>query len=299
MSATADNQGEPITEEGLAALKAELGSLETVARREIAERILVARGHGDLKENAEYHAAKEDQAHLETRILRLRQRLRNAVVTDAVETGNTMGFARSRRDPRPRDRRAAPMDDRRRRRSRPRRRQALRRVPRRQGAAQPARRRHGRSSTPPAAPAASASNASSRTRQAGQPQEPCGAPGTAIAPESVRRAARAPGPDAARVHAWRRVRRAVRGTLAWPEPTPHQPRREARVPRPARRTRSPRRNAQAGNTKTPPAQAPDGVCTTEGTGGDLLSQALAGQVPSALRGLTALFGKGRGVSPSL
>jgi transcription elongation factor GreA len=94
MSTTADNQGEPITEEGLVALKAELGELETVARREIAERILVARGHGDLKENAEYHAAKEDQAHLETRILRLRHRLRNAVVTDAVATGNTMGFAR-------------------------------------------------------------------------------------------------------------------------------------------------------------------------------------------------------------
>jgi transcription elongation factor GreA len=94
MSTTADPQGEPITEEGLAALKAELGQLETVARREMAERILVARGHGDLKENAEYHAAKEDQAHLETRILRLRTRLRNAVVTDAVETGNTMGFAR-------------------------------------------------------------------------------------------------------------------------------------------------------------------------------------------------------------
>jgi hypothetical protein len=42
----------------------------------------------------------------------------------------------------------------------------------------------------------------------------------------------------------------------------------------------------------------DGVLGGEKTGGDLLSQALAGQVPSALRGLTALFGKGRGVSPS-
>jgi transcription elongation factor GreA len=94
MSTTADNQGEPITQAGLTALKSELGDLETVARREIAERILVARGHGDLKENAEYHAAKEDQAHLETRILRLRERLRNAVVVDKVEGGNTMAFAR-------------------------------------------------------------------------------------------------------------------------------------------------------------------------------------------------------------
>ena len=94
MSASAENYGEPITEGGLAALKAELGELETVARRDIAQRILVARGHGDLKENAEYHAAKEDQAHLETRIQRLRDRLRNAVVVDTVQGGNTMAFAR-------------------------------------------------------------------------------------------------------------------------------------------------------------------------------------------------------------
>jgi transcription elongation factor GreA len=94
MSATADNQGDPITEAGLAALKSELGELETTARREMAERILTARGHGDLKENAEYHAAKEDQAHLETRIQRLRDRLRNAVVVDTVRGGNTMAFAR-------------------------------------------------------------------------------------------------------------------------------------------------------------------------------------------------------------
>jgi transcription elongation factor GreA len=94
-----DNDGEPITEEGLAALKAEIGELETVARRDIAARILTARGHGDLKENAEYHAAKEDQAHLETRILRLRQRLRKSVVvdvaTEAATAGSTFAFGRS------------------------------------------------------------------------------------------------------------------------------------------------------------------------------------------------------------
>jgi len=77
--------GEPITEEGLRALRAQLTHLETIARREVAKRILTARGHGDLKENAEYHAAKEDQAHLETRILRLRRRLRNAVVVPAAD----------------------------------------------------------------------------------------------------------------------------------------------------------------------------------------------------------------------
>jgi transcription elongation factor GreA len=88
--------GEPITEAGLASLKAEIAELETVARRDIAERILTARGHGDLKENAEYHAAKEDQAHLETRIIRLRSRLRNAVVVGAPNAeGKTFAFGRS------------------------------------------------------------------------------------------------------------------------------------------------------------------------------------------------------------
>jgi len=88
--------GEPITAQGLQALRAEIGQLETVARREVAARILTARGHGDLKENAEYHAAKEDQAHLETRIMRLRQRLRNAVVVDAADAdGALFAFGRS------------------------------------------------------------------------------------------------------------------------------------------------------------------------------------------------------------
>ncbi len=93
---TRENDGEPITEAGLAALKAEIGQLETVGRREIAARILTARGHGDLKENGEYHAAKEDQAHLETRILRLRQRWRNAVVVPVDEgPGAAFAFGRS------------------------------------------------------------------------------------------------------------------------------------------------------------------------------------------------------------
>lgn len=93
---TPENEGEAITEAGLAALKAEIAELETVRRREIAARILTARGHGDLKENAEYHAAKEDQAHLETRIQRLRQRWRNAVIVDvAGAPGTTLSFGRS------------------------------------------------------------------------------------------------------------------------------------------------------------------------------------------------------------
>jgi transcription elongation factor GreA len=93
---TQENEGEPITEAGLEALKAEIGHLETVERRRVAARILTARGHGDLKENAEYHAAKEDQAHLETRILRLRQRRRNAVVVDVAESpGARFAFGQS------------------------------------------------------------------------------------------------------------------------------------------------------------------------------------------------------------
>jgi transcription elongation factor GreA len=94
MSRTDDS--EPITAAGLVALKAELFQLETVGRREIAARILTARGHGDLKENGEYHAAKEDQAHLETRIIRLGQRLRNAEVVDVDEGGSaSLAFGRA------------------------------------------------------------------------------------------------------------------------------------------------------------------------------------------------------------
>jgi transcription elongation factor GreA len=77
------------------ALKRELNELETSGRRAIAQRILTARGHGDLSENAEYHAAKEDQAHMETRIKRLKQRLRAAVVTETTTEGDTFSFGRT------------------------------------------------------------------------------------------------------------------------------------------------------------------------------------------------------------
>ena len=79
------SSNESITPEGLDALKAELAQLEGEGRQQIAARILAARQHGDLSENAEYHAAKDDQAHLETKIARLTERLRNARVTE-VET---------------------------------------------------------------------------------------------------------------------------------------------------------------------------------------------------------------------
>ncbi len=79
------SSGEAITAEGLEALKSELQRLEGEGRHAIARRISAAREHGDLKENAEYHAAKEDQAHLETRISRLAERLRNARVVQAPD----------------------------------------------------------------------------------------------------------------------------------------------------------------------------------------------------------------------
>jgi transcription elongation factor GreA len=85
--------GYAISQEGLDALRAELEQLEKVARTEIAARIRTAREWGDLMENAEYHSAKEDQAHLETRIKRLQDRLRGAKVVDAAATPDgVVGF---------------------------------------------------------------------------------------------------------------------------------------------------------------------------------------------------------------
>jgi transcription elongation factor GreA len=88
--------GEPITAAGIEELKAELAQLEGPARQEMAARIKVAREEGDLKENAEYHTAKEDQAHMETRIKRLQERLHNAVVVEVDESADDVfAFGRS------------------------------------------------------------------------------------------------------------------------------------------------------------------------------------------------------------
>src|SRR6187549_3895986 len=83
---------EKITAEGLVALRAEIDQLESEGRAAMAVRIKAARELGDLKENAEYHIAKEDQAHLETKIKRLVERLRNAVVVDAPTDATVVGF---------------------------------------------------------------------------------------------------------------------------------------------------------------------------------------------------------------
>jgi transcription elongation factor GreA len=75
--------GYAVTAQGLSTLEAELAALEEGGRREIAERIKAARELGDLKENSEYHDAKNDQAHLETRIARLREKIAAAVIVEA------------------------------------------------------------------------------------------------------------------------------------------------------------------------------------------------------------------------
>jgi transcription elongation factor GreA len=79
-----------MTEEELATIERELGELETTGRREIAARIKTAREWGDLKENAEYHAAKEDQARLETRIASLREQIRSAAVVEVAASSETV-----------------------------------------------------------------------------------------------------------------------------------------------------------------------------------------------------------------
>jgi transcription elongation factor GreA len=75
------------TAAGLKELHAELEELEGQGRREIAGRIKTAREWGDLKENAEYHDAKNDQAHLETKIARLREKIAGAVVVEEQTRG--------------------------------------------------------------------------------------------------------------------------------------------------------------------------------------------------------------------
>jgi transcription elongation factor GreA len=75
------------TAEGLQALHDELATLEGDGRREIADRIKTAREWGDLSENSEYHDAKNDQAHLETKIARLREKIAGAVIVEESPAG--------------------------------------------------------------------------------------------------------------------------------------------------------------------------------------------------------------------
>jgi transcription elongation factor GreA len=92
---TSEPGREAITATGLKLLEAELEQLQTEGRRAMAARILAAREEGDLKENAEYHIAKNDQAHLETKIKRLRDRLKKAVVVETDTDDDTFSFGRT------------------------------------------------------------------------------------------------------------------------------------------------------------------------------------------------------------
>src|ERR1700677_5113545 len=82
------------TADGLQTLEDELAVLGGEGRREIAERIKTAREWGDLKENSEYHDAKNEQAHLETKIARLREKISGAVVVKDTpdKSAGVVGF---------------------------------------------------------------------------------------------------------------------------------------------------------------------------------------------------------------
>ena len=80
---------EPITIQGLKNLKEELEDLKKNKRPKVVAAIAEARAHGDLKENAEYHAAKEQQGHIEGRILTINDIIARANVIDVSKIQNT------------------------------------------------------------------------------------------------------------------------------------------------------------------------------------------------------------------
>lgn len=83
---------EQMTKEARDQLLAELDHLRTTERARVAEAIKHARGFGDISENAEYDAAKNDQALLEQRIAKLEERLRRAVIVKKTRSNGKVGF---------------------------------------------------------------------------------------------------------------------------------------------------------------------------------------------------------------
>ena len=79
---------EPITVEGLKKLQEELKDLKDNKRPKVVNAIAEARAHGDLKENAEYHAAKEQQGHIESRVLEINDTIARANVIDVTKIEN-------------------------------------------------------------------------------------------------------------------------------------------------------------------------------------------------------------------
>lgn len=88
-----------MTEDGKAKLEEELHNLKTVKRKEVVERIKIARDFGDLSENSEYDSAKEEQAFVETRIAQVEKMIRYAVIIESdksnkgiVDLGKSVTF---------------------------------------------------------------------------------------------------------------------------------------------------------------------------------------------------------------
>ena len=85
---------EPITLEGINKIKKELAEIKNIKRPKIIEAIAEARAHGDLKENAEYHAAKEEQAKIEGRVIEINDLIARANIIDvtSLERKDTVIF---------------------------------------------------------------------------------------------------------------------------------------------------------------------------------------------------------------
>ena len=96
MSANGKDETVYLTRERLRALELELHDLKTNGRKSMAQKISDARGHGDLSENAEYDAAKEEQQHLELKISKLELTLSRAAIIEAKDLPNDKVYILSR-----------------------------------------------------------------------------------------------------------------------------------------------------------------------------------------------------------
>ncbi len=86
----------PMTQAGKEKLEQELEYLKSVKRKEVVERIKIARSFGDLSENSEYDSAKEEQAFVEGRITTIENMIRNAkIISEDEMSGDTVGLGRS------------------------------------------------------------------------------------------------------------------------------------------------------------------------------------------------------------
>lgn len=86
----------PMTQAGKEKLEQELEYLKTVRRKEVVERIKIARSFGDLSENSEYDAAKDEQAFVEGRVTQLENMIRNAVIIEEnMENSSTVTLGKS------------------------------------------------------------------------------------------------------------------------------------------------------------------------------------------------------------